>query len=163
MKGKMLIVSMATIGLILFFASGCDQNKALEKMLSNPDITAKIMEKIWENPELKAKLAEKVLADPELQGKLMDQMLSNHNTMTTMMDKMMMDEWCKTTLTEKMKPAEKPKPTGKKKQFNHKKTKSIAINQRCFFICRNILLRITGGWSTVENIINNIYNIFKGD
>ncbi len=103
---KLFFVLGCGILSILFF-SNCDQQKALDQMLSKPEVAEMILVRMWEKPEMKAKIQEKVMGDQESRNKMIDMVLQDSTAWGPLMDKLGSNESFQTKLIAKAKDWEK--------------------------------------------------------
>lgn len=112
MKKLFLILSCGLLSVLLF--SGCDQQKALDNMLSKPELAETILTRMWDKPEMKAKIQEMMLQDQGSKNKLLDAMLQDSTAWGSMTDKLSSNEGFKTYLISKAKDWEKAAKAKKK-------------------------------------------------
>ena len=91
------VVSLAFLGIF----SGCSQEKAVERLMADPQMSKLILDRIWQTPETKETLVEMVMNDPESMKKLLESVTQDSTQATAMMDMMMANEDLKDMLTEK--------------------------------------------------------------
>ena len=85
----------------LFMISGCDQDKAIDTMMANPEIAEKITQKMMENPEFKENMMWMIMADTTMMGMMMDSLITHQPMMNKMFDRMMENDWCKEQIATK--------------------------------------------------------------
>lgn len=105
MKKLFLVLSCGILS--LFFFSSCDQQKALDQMLSKQEVAEMILSRMWEKPEMKAKIQEKVMKDQESVNKIIDGMLQDSTAWGPLMDKLGSNEPFQAKLIAKAKDWEK--------------------------------------------------------
>jgi hypothetical protein len=93
----LIAVSLAFLGIF----SGCSQEKAVERLMADPQMSKLILDRIWQTPETKETLVEMVMNDPESMKKLLESVTQDSIQATAMMDMMMANEDLKDMLTEK--------------------------------------------------------------
>ena len=98
--------------LLLF--SNCDQQKALDNMLSKQELAETIFSRMWAKPEMKAKIQEMVLQDQETKSKMLDAMLQDSTAWGYLTDKISSYEGFKTYVITKAKDWEKAAKAKKK-------------------------------------------------
>jgi uncharacterized protein YbaA (DUF1428 family) len=100
---KITAVFLIAVGLaFLVIFSNCSREKAVEKLMSDPQMSQLILEKIWS--EKKDTLVNRVMNDPESMKKIMEFMVQDRSHAEAMMDMMMANEDLKGMLTEKTAP-----------------------------------------------------------
>lgn len=99
-KGIAVLALLVLLGSFLF-TSSCDQEKAIDTMMANPEIAERITQKMMENPEFKEKMMWVIMADTSMMGMMMDSLVTDHPMMDKMFGKMMMDDWCKEQISAK--------------------------------------------------------------
>ncbi|EQB63514.1 MAG: hypothetical protein RBG1_1C00001G1093 [candidate division Zixibacteria bacterium RBG-1] len=112
MKKIFLILICGLFTLLLF--SSCDQQKALDSMLSKQELAETILSRMWEKPEMKAKIQEMMLQDQDSKNKLLDAMLQDSTAWGSMTDKISSYEGFKTYVMAKAKDWEKAAKAKKK-------------------------------------------------
>jgi len=91
MRKVFFVVVLLLVSLALF---SCNNQKAFERMLANPEVAALVMQKIWENPELKAKMADMVANDATEMQAIMDRMVASPEMSKMMIDKLSANADC---------------------------------------------------------------------
>ena len=99
-KGIITIILLFLLAGFLMI-SGCDQDKAIDTMIANPEIAEKITQKMMENPEFKENMMWMIMADTNMMNMMMDSLITHHPMMEGMFGKMMEDDWCKEQITTK--------------------------------------------------------------
>jgi membrane-associated PAP2 superfamily phosphatase len=94
---SLIVVVLAFSG--IFFS--CSQEKAVERLMSDPQMSKLILERIWQTPETKEALVKMVMNDPESMNKLLESVVQDTIQAAKMMDRMMAKEDLKDMLTEK--------------------------------------------------------------
>ena len=112
MKKIFLILTCGLFTLLLF--SSCDQQKALDNMLSKPELAETILTRMWDKPEMKAKIQEMMLQDQESRNKTLDAMLQDSTAWGSLTDKISSNEGFKTYVIAKAKDWEKAAKAKKK-------------------------------------------------
>jgi membrane-associated PAP2 superfamily phosphatase len=100
--GAILLIAVGLAFLVLF--SGCSREKAVEQLMSDPQMSKLILEKMWQTPATKDTLVKMVMNDPESMKKIMESMVQDRSHAEAMMDMMMTNENLKDMLTEKTLP-----------------------------------------------------------
>lgn len=103
MKKGIIIVSILVLLAGFFMVSGCDQEKAIDTMMANPEIAERITHKMMENPEFKEKMMWMIVADTTMMGMMMDSLITDHAMMDKAFGKMMEDDWCKEQISSMAK------------------------------------------------------------
>ena len=104
-SAKAGVVPLVVLGLVfLGLFSGCSQEKAVERLMADPQMSKLILDRIWEIPETKDTLVQMVMNDPESVKKLMESVVQDSSQATVMMDMMMESEDLTDMLTEKTAP-----------------------------------------------------------
>ncbi len=99
------LISLIVLGLaFLGVFSGCSQEKAVERLMADPQMSKLILERIWEIPETKDTLVQMVMDDPESRQKLLESVVQDSSQAAAMMDMMMESEALTGMLTEKTAP-----------------------------------------------------------
>jgi len=102
---KITVVLLITVGLsFLAIFSNCSREKAVQQLMSDPQMSKLILEKIWQTPATKDTLVKMVMNDPESMKKIMESMVKDRSHAEAMMDMMMANEDLKGMLTEKTLP-----------------------------------------------------------
>lgn len=112
MKKVFLILTCGLFTFLLF--SSCDQEKALDSMLSKQELAETILSRMWDKPEMKAKIQEKLMQDQETKNKILDAMLQDSTAWGSLMDKLGSNEGFKTQLITKAKDWERAAKAKKK-------------------------------------------------
>jgi hypothetical protein len=94
---SLIAVSLAFLGIF----SNCSQEKAVERLMADPQMSKLILDRIWQTPETKEALVQMVMNDPESMKKLLESVVQDSTQATAMMDMMMANEDLKDMLTEK--------------------------------------------------------------
>lgn len=110
---KFFLVFTAGLFIFLLFPS-CDQQKALDSMLSKQELAETILSRMWDKPEMKAKIQEMVLQDQETKSKLLDAMLQDSTAWGSVTDKISSYEGFKNYVIGKAKDWEKAAKSKKK-------------------------------------------------
>ena len=99
---KIGVISLVVLGLaFLGIFSSCSQEKAVERLMADPQMSKLILERIWQTPETKEALVEMVMNDPESMNKILESVVQDTTQATAMMDMMMANEDLNDMLTEK--------------------------------------------------------------
>ncbi|MGB2698014.1 MAG: hypothetical protein WBD28_09190 [Candidatus Zixiibacteriota bacterium] len=99
---KVIIITILLFLLAGFLMiSGCDQDKAIDTMMANPEIAEKITQKMMENPEFKENMMWVIVADTTMMGMMMDSLITDHAMMDKFFQRMMDDDWSKEQITTK--------------------------------------------------------------
>jgi membrane-associated PAP2 superfamily phosphatase len=102
---KIAVISLITVGLaFLAIFSGCSREKAVQQLMSDPQMSKLVLEKIWQTPATKDTLVKMVMNDPESMQKIMESMVKDRSQAEAMMDMMMANEDLKDMLTQKTLP-----------------------------------------------------------
>jgi len=102
---KITVVLLIAVGLsFLAIFSSCSREKAVQQLMSDPQMSKLILEKIWQTPATKDTLVKMVMNDPESMQKIMESMVKDRSHAEAMMDMMMANEDLKGMLTEKTLP-----------------------------------------------------------
>lgn len=109
MKKGITIVTMLVLLAGFLMVSGCDQEKAIDTMMANPEIAEKITQKMMENPEFKEKMMWMIMADTTMMGMMMDSLITDHALMDKMFNRMMEDDWSKEQISSMAKEIRKKK------------------------------------------------------
>ncbi|HVP36254.1 MAG TPA: hypothetical protein VMT04_04600 [Terriglobales bacterium] len=104
---KKLVILLIPL-LVLVFLS-CSQEKAVQQMMQNKEITSMMMTNMIGNPEMKAELMQKMMQDPEAMGKMMDAVVGDTTMAMTMFNKMMANDWAKNMISKKVAEMKAPK------------------------------------------------------
>jgi hypothetical protein len=97
---SLIILGLAFLGVF----SGCSQEKAVERLMADPQMSKLILDRIWEIPETKDTLVQMVMDDPESRQKLLESVVQDSSQAAAMMDMMMKSEALTGMLTEKTAP-----------------------------------------------------------
>ena len=104
------LISLVVLGLVfLGIFSGCSQEKAVERLMADPQMSKLILDRIWEIPETKDTLVQMVMSDPESVKKLLESVVQDSSQAAAMMDMMMESEVLTDMLTEKTAPLHEKK------------------------------------------------------
>ena len=104
------VISLVVLGLVfLGVFSSCSQEKAVERLMADPQMSKLILDRIWQSPETKDTLVQMVMDDPESIKKLMESVVQDSSQATVMMDMMMESEDLTDMLTEKTAPLHQKK------------------------------------------------------
>ncbi len=110
---KMFFILSCGILSFMFFTS-CNQEKALDQMLSKQEVAEMILTRMWDKPEMRAKIQETVMKDQESVNKILDGMLQDSTAWAPLMDKLGSNESFKIKLIAQAKDWEKAAKTKKK-------------------------------------------------
>jgi hypothetical protein len=94
---SLIAVSLAFLGIF----SGCSQEKAVERLMADPQMSKLILDRIWQTPETKEALVEMVMNDPESMNNILESVVQDTSQAKAMMDMMMANEDLTDMLTEK--------------------------------------------------------------
>jgi uncharacterized membrane protein affecting hemolysin expression len=99
---RLVIFSLvfACLALLVIFV-GCSREKAMEQLMSDPQMSQMIMDKIWETPETKAMLVQKVMDDPESMNKLRESLVADSVKAARMLDMILAKEELQEMVKEK--------------------------------------------------------------
>lgn len=92
MRKAFVIFAVLLLGLLVF--SGCDQEKATERMLAAPEMANMLMQKMWQNPDLKAKMLDMAVADTAAIQMMMDKVIASPEMSKMMIDKLSANAEC---------------------------------------------------------------------
>ncbi|KPL04342.1 MAG: hypothetical protein AMJ90_01195 [candidate division Zixibacteria bacterium SM23_73_2] len=99
---KSLLISFAlTILLVALLFSSCSQEKAVDTMMANPEISEMIMKKMMESPEHKNRVMNMTMQDSVFIYRVMDSILVDQSLMDAMMVKMVENEYAQELIKEK--------------------------------------------------------------
>ncbi len=99
------VISLVVLGLAFVgIFSSCSQEKAVERLMADPQMSKLILDRIWQSPETKEVLVEMVMNDPESRQKFLESIVQDSSQATLMMDMMMESEDLTGMLTEKTAP-----------------------------------------------------------
>jgi hypothetical protein len=102
---KITAVVLITVALsFLAVFSSCSREKAVQQLMSDPQMSKLILEKIWQTPATKDTLVKMVMNDPESMQKIMESIVGDREHASAMMDMMMANEDLREMLTEKTLP-----------------------------------------------------------
>jgi hypothetical protein len=102
---KVGVISLVVLGLgLVGIFSSCSQEKAVERLMADPQMSKLILDRIWQSPETKEVLVEMVMNDPESRQKFLESVVQDSSQATLMMDLMMENEDLTGMLTEKTAP-----------------------------------------------------------
>jgi membrane-associated PAP2 superfamily phosphatase len=102
---KIAVVLLITVGLsFLAIFSSCSREKAVQQLMSDPQMSKLILEKMWQTPATKDTLVKMVMNDPESMQKIMESIIGDREHASAMMDMMMANEDLRGMLTEKTLP-----------------------------------------------------------
>ena len=99
-KGIAMLTLLVLLGGFLMVSS-CDQEKAIDTMMANPEIAERITQKMMENPEFKEKMMWMIMADTTMMGMMMDSLITDQPMMEKMFGRMMENDWCKEQISTK--------------------------------------------------------------
>jgi len=100
---KIMVVFLIAVGLtFLAIFSSCSREKAVEQLMSDPQMSKLILDRVWSAN--KDTLVNRVMNDPESMKKIMEVMVKDKSHAEAMMDMMMTNEDLKNMLTEKTVP-----------------------------------------------------------
>lgn len=99
---RLVIFSLifSCLALLVIFTS-CSREKAMEQLMSDPQMSQMIMEKIWETPETKEMLVQKVMDDPESMNKLRESLVADSVKAAGMLEMMLAKEELQGMIKEK--------------------------------------------------------------
>jgi hypothetical protein len=104
-SAKAGVISLVVLGLVFVgIFSSCSQEKAVERLMADPQMSKLILDRIWQSPETKETLVEMVMNDPESRKKLMESVVQDSSQAMVMMDMMLESENLTDMLTEKTVP-----------------------------------------------------------
>ena len=103
MKRILFLVGLAIIFLSILALSNCSQQKAIDTMMANPEMSAMLIQKIMDTPELKVKMTGMMISDTAFVAHMMATIIGDHSMMDQMMEKMMGDGYCKQLISQKGK------------------------------------------------------------
>jgi len=102
---KIAVISLITVGFaFLAIFSSCSREKAVQQLMSDPQMSKLVLEKLWRTPATKDTLVKMVMDDPESMTKIMESMVKDRSHAEAMMDMMMANEDLKDMLTQKTLP-----------------------------------------------------------
>lgn len=107
---KMALVIVILTCLVIF--TSCSREKAMEQLMTDPQMSQLIMDKIWETPETKQMLVQKVMDDPESMNKLKESLIADSTKAAMMLDMLMANEDLQEMIKEKT--ADLHKRTGRR-------------------------------------------------
>ena len=110
MKKILFFAGLAMILFSILVISNCSQQKAIDTMMANPEMSAMLMKKIMDTPELKEKMMGMTISDTTFVAHMMDTIIKDHPIMDRMMERMMGDEYCKELISQRGKELVKGKP-----------------------------------------------------
>ena len=90
--------------------SNCSQQKAIDTMMANPEMSTMLMKKVMDTPELKERMMGMMISDTTVAAQMMDTIIKDHPIMDRMMERMMGDEYCKELISQRGKELVKGKP-----------------------------------------------------
>jgi len=103
---KLLVLLIPALILVVL---SCSQEKAVQQMMQNKEISTMMMTKMMENPDMKAEVMQKMMQDPDAMNKMMDSMVSDTTMAMTMISKMMANDWAKNAISKKVAEMKAPK------------------------------------------------------
>jgi hypothetical protein len=107
---KMLFFGSFIVILMSFLViSNCSQQKAIDTMMANPEMSAMLMKKVMDTPELKEKMMGMMISDTTFAAQMMDTIIKDHAVMDRMIERMMGDEYCKGLISQREKELAKGK------------------------------------------------------
>jgi PBP1b-binding outer membrane lipoprotein LpoB len=102
-------VGLAMILLSILVFSSCNQQKAIDTMMANPEMSTMLMKKVMDTPELKEKMMGMMISDTTFAAQMMDTIIRDHPMMDRMIERMMGDEYCKELISQRGKELAKGK------------------------------------------------------
>jgi hypothetical protein len=98
---KTLIITLI-IAAITAFLSGCDQQKAIDQILENPQMKSYLMGKMMEDEAIKADITNQLMADTAWVSSIVGQLAEQHNDRILMFEKLLEHEGMGEIMLEKM-------------------------------------------------------------
>jgi len=98
---KLMFIGVVIIGSALLF-SACDQKKALDQILENPEMKAYMMGKMLEDESIKTDMVNNLLADTTLTKTIIDRMMERLDNREYMFDKLLNHEGMIDLMLQKM-------------------------------------------------------------
>ncbi len=90
---KVAVCFLILAGLVsVMLVAGCSREKAMEQLMSDPQMSQLIMDKLWNTPATKQQLVQMVMDDPESMNQLKQSLVADSTKAATMMDMMMANE-----------------------------------------------------------------------
>ena len=93
-----LIFVCVASGVIL---SSCSREKAMEQLMTDPQMSQMIMQKIWDTPETKEQLVQMVMDDPETMNKLRESLVADSAKADMMLNLLLANEDLEGMIKEK--------------------------------------------------------------
>lgn len=115
---KLLAFAAVMLGTAAFFA-GCDQQKALDQILSNPETKAYLMSRMMEDEQIKSDMADLLLADTAWVKTMIDRLGEQADNRELMLTELLSHEGMGEIMLEKM--AETPDLKTKMKDISRRK------------------------------------------
>jgi outer membrane murein-binding lipoprotein Lpp len=99
---KVAVCFLILVGLVsVMLVAGCSREKAMEQLMSDPQMSQLIMDKLWNTPATKQQLVQMVMDDPESMNQLKQSLVADSTKAAAMMDMMLANENLKGMITEK--------------------------------------------------------------
>ncbi len=91
---KRIVIFSLIFACLVFFVifTSCSQEKAMEQLMADPQMSQLIMQKIWETPETKEQLVQMVMDDPESMTKLRESLVADSAKADMMLSMMLANE-----------------------------------------------------------------------
>jgi hypothetical protein len=83
---KFFVIVILGIGLL---TSACDKQRALDKILADPQMKTYIMAEIMENEQTRAQIADTLFADPQITNAYLDRLVMNEYTREDLLRRIM--------------------------------------------------------------------------
>jgi hypothetical protein len=99
---KVVICVLIVASLVsLAFLTSCSREKAMEQLMTDPQMSQLIMDKIWNTPETKQQLVQMVMDDPESMNQLKQSLVADSTKASMMLDMIMANENLQEMIKEK--------------------------------------------------------------
>jgi hypothetical protein len=99
---KKALVFFALLGAMVILIIGCDQQKALDQILQNPEMKAYMMTKMMQDTSVKAEITNELLADSAWVANLITRMSEQMSDRQMMLNALLSHEGMADIMLEKM-------------------------------------------------------------
>ena len=99
---KKILIAFLGVAVIAILLAGCDQQKALDQILENPEMKSYMMTKMMEDENIKAEITNQLLADSVWVASIVDRLSEQLSNRALMFEQLMGHEGMADMMLEKM-------------------------------------------------------------
>jgi hypothetical protein len=96
---KIVALTILAVGIL---AIGCDRQKALDKIMADPQMKSYIMGQMLKNETIKAQLADSVFADQQIMNAYLNKLAANEITRTDLLNRILQADTSGTWIFDKL-------------------------------------------------------------